>query len=92
MALYYAYRPQETKSSLRLDEIPLRGTKSTLSVVEICGLRPQTMKPRNGAKTGLAGPVVRQDAQGLGGRLAKPLSGLPTLCGGEGPWGEPEAT
>ena len=36
---------RKTKSSLRLDEIPLRGTKSTLRVVEICGLRPQTMKP-----------------------------------------------
>ena len=29
------------------DEIPLRGSKSTLCVVEICRLRLQTMKPRN---------------------------------------------
>ena len=29
------------------DEIPLRGSKSTLRVVEICRLRLQTKKPRN---------------------------------------------
>ena len=40
----------------------------------------------------LAGPVVRQDARGLGGRLAKPRSGLPLLSRGEEPWGGSEAT
>ena len=44
------------------------------------------------AKTGLAGPIVRQDARGFGGRLAKPRSGLPLRSRGEGPWGGPEAT
>ena len=47
MALYSTYCHRKTKSSLRLDEIPLCGTKSSLRLVEICGRSPQTMKPRN---------------------------------------------
>ena len=57
------------------------------------GWRQSTLPRRSaaGAKTGRAGPIVRQDARGLGGRLDKRFRRECLPRRGEGPWGGPEA-